>query len=70
MGYEQSSYSNIILSCLKTIRPTHQVNNIQGNVQALGWSVIADKNDTLFYRDGGSFGFASAVAFDPRARIG
>ena len=39
-------------------------------VQALGWVIIANKNDTLIYHDGNTLGFASCIMFDPVAKAG
>ena len=41
-----------------------------GQDQALGWIVLHDGDDQLIFHDGGSVGFASALAWDPKARIG
>jgi CubicO group peptidase (beta-lactamase class C family) len=42
-----------------------------GVVQALGWWILGGGSDDEFLlHDGGTLGFASAIAFDPRARTG
>ena len=42
-----------------------------GQEQALGWwIVLGDGNNQLIFHDGGSFGFASSLEWDPKARIG
>ena len=65
MGYERSPVSRAIDSTVSTRRPTGG-----GNEQALGWSVIGKGDDQLIYRDGGTYGFASSMAWDPKKRIG
>lgn len=65
MGYERSPVSAAIEATVKTRRPTGG-----GNEQALGWSVIGKGNDQLIYRDSGTYGFASSMAWDPKKRIG
>ena len=46
-------------------RPTQS-----GNEQALGWTVIGKGDDQVIFRDGGTVGYASAMAWDPKKRIG
>jgi len=41
-----------------------------GREQALGWVVIVKDDVTLVMHDGGTPGYASAVAWDPRAQTG
>jgi CubicO group peptidase (beta-lactamase class C family) len=65
MGYEHSSITSVIQATVKTRRPTGG-----GNEQALGWTVIGKGDDELVYRDGGTYGFASSIAWDPKKRIG
>ncbi|HEX5719680.1 MAG TPA: serine hydrolase [Thermoanaerobaculia bacterium] len=38
--------------------------------QALAWAEIAEKDGTLIFHDGGTFGYASSVAWDPKRRVG
>jgi CubicO group peptidase (beta-lactamase class C family) len=65
MGYERSAIAPAIEATVKTRRPTGG-----GNEQALGWTVIGKGDDQLIYRDGGTYGFASSMAWDPKKRIG
>jgi D-alanyl-D-alanine-carboxypeptidase/D-alanyl-D-alanine-endopeptidase len=65
IGYERSPLSPAIETTLSTRRPTGG-----GNEQALGWTVIGKGDDQLIYRDGGTYGFASSIAWDPKKRIG
>jgi D-alanyl-D-alanine-carboxypeptidase/D-alanyl-D-alanine-endopeptidase len=65
MGYQPSPLAPAMAAMLSTQRPKspHQR-------QALGWVVQGDGNDELIFHDGGSFGFASSLAWDPKTRIG
>ena len=65
MGYERSPLAPAIEATLSTRRPTGG-----GNEQALGWTVIGKGDDQLIYRDGGTYGFASSMAWDPKKRVG
>jgi len=65
MGYERSSIARAIEATVNTRRPTGG-----GNEQALGWTVIGKGDDQVIYRDGGTYGFASSMAWDPKKRIG
>jgi hypothetical protein len=38
--------------------------------QALGWTVIRENDDELIAHDGGTFGYASSIAWDPVRRVG
>ena len=65
IGYERSPVAPAIEVTLRTRRPTGS-----GNEQALGWTVIGKGDDKLFDRDGGTYGFASSMAWDPKKRVG
>jgi serine-type D-Ala-D-Ala carboxypeptidase/endopeptidase len=65
MGLHSSPLSSAIKLTLDTRRPTGG-----SEQQALGWSVIGKGDDEIIYRDGGTYGFASSIAFDPKQRIG
>ena len=65
MGYEHSPLAPAIKAAVSTRRPTEG-----GNEQALGWTVIGKGDDQLIYRDGGTYGFASSMAWDPKKRSG
>ena len=41
-----------------------------GNEQGLGWTVIGKGDDQIIFRDGGTVGHASAIAWDPKNRLG
>jgi D-alanyl-D-alanine-carboxypeptidase/D-alanyl-D-alanine-endopeptidase len=65
MGYEPSPLApamNIALSNRRPVQP--------GNEQALGWNVYGKDADQVIFRDGSSFGYASVMAYDPKARVG
>jgi serine-type D-Ala-D-Ala carboxypeptidase/endopeptidase len=65
MGYEPSPLApamNIALSNRRPVQP--------GNEQALGWNVYGKDPDQVIFRDGSSFGYASVMAYDPKARVG
>lgn len=66
MGYQESPLAPAIAASLKTHRPMPK----PGMEQALGWIVIDNGEDQLIFHDGGSFGYASAVIWDPAKRIG
>src|SRR5260221_4448407 len=51
---------------LKTRRPMPDL----AETQALGWVVIGTGDDQLIVHDGGTWGYASSVAWDPKRRIG
>lgn len=66
LGNEPSPLSAAIETTLTTRRPTLQA----GNEQALGWTVLGQDSELLFFRDGGTFGYASGVVWDPARKIG
>ncbi|MGH8102806.1 MAG: serine hydrolase [Chthoniobacterales bacterium] len=65
IGLHSSPLAAAIKLTLETRRPTGG-----SEEQALGWSVVGKGDDEIIYRDGGTYGFASSVAFDPKQRIG
>ena len=65
VGYERSPIAPAIKVTVSTRRPTGGSED-----QALGWTVIGKTDDEIIYRDGGTYGFASSIAFDPKRRIG
>ena len=65
MGYESSPLAPAMTAMLRTHRPMQP-----GVEQALGWVVIREGDDQLIFHDGGSLGFATAVAWDPKKRVG
>lgn len=66
MGYESSPLAPAIAATLGTRRPTSQP-EVE---QALGWMVEGKGDDPLIFHDGGTWGYASAVAWDPKQRVG
>jgi D-alanyl-D-alanine-carboxypeptidase/D-alanyl-D-alanine-endopeptidase len=66
MDYERSSLSAATHLTWTTRRPLSS----KGSEQALGWTIIHDQNDELIVHDGGTFGYASSIAWDPVRRAG
>lgn len=64
MGDQGSPLSPAMATMLSTRRPA------DGGEQALGWMVTGDGDDELIVHDGGTFGYASSMAWDPKARVG
>ena len=65
MSYERSPLGSAMEATVSTRRPTQS-----GNEQALGWTVIGKDDAQLIFRDGGTFGYASSMAWDPWKRSG
>ena len=65
MGYEPSPLAPAMNVALSNHRPVQP-----GNEQALGWNVYGNGDDQVIFRDGSSFGYASVMAYDPKARVG
>ncbi len=66
MDYDRSSLGSAMRLTWNTRRPTPR----EGFEQALGWTIIHTKNDELIVHDGGTFGYASSIAWDPARRVG
>lgn len=64
MGYEDSKLAPSMAKLLQTRRPAGS------SEQALGWMIAGNGDDAIVYHDGGSFGHASSVAWQPQRRIG
>ena len=64
MGYEDSKLAPSMAKLLQTRRPAGSAE------QALGWLITGTGDDAIVYHDGGSFGHASSVAWQPQRRIG
>jgi CubicO group peptidase (beta-lactamase class C family) len=64
MGYAASPLNASLAAMLTTRRA------MGDDQQAIGWTVVGQGDDALVMHEGGSFGFASCIAFDPKARIG
>jgi CubicO group peptidase (beta-lactamase class C family) len=65
MDYERSPLAPAVETTVSTRRPAGS-----GNEQALGWTVIGKGADQLIFRDGGTYGYASSIAWDPKKRVG
>jgi serine-type D-Ala-D-Ala carboxypeptidase/endopeptidase len=65
MGYEASPMAPAMAAMLSTRRPMGQA----GEAQALGW-VVEEGGEQLITHDGGTFGYASSVAWNPKGRVG
>jgi serine-type D-Ala-D-Ala carboxypeptidase/endopeptidase len=66
MDYEHSPLTPAMAQML-TI---HRAMAEPGQTQALGFVVIGAGDDRLIVHDGGTWGYASSVAWDPRTRLG
>jgi D-alanyl-D-alanine-carboxypeptidase/D-alanyl-D-alanine-endopeptidase len=64
MSYEHSSLTPAMTTMLSTRRPA------SAGAQALGWMITGKGDDQLIVHDGGTSGFASAMAWDPKKRVG
>ena len=65
MGYQSSPLASAMKIALGVHRPVNP-----GNEQALGWNIYGKNEDQIIFRDGSSFGYASAIAYDPKSRAG
>jgi CubicO group peptidase (beta-lactamase class C family) len=65
MGYEQSPLAPAIETTVKTRRPAGGASE-----QALAWTIVGNGEHQIIFRDGGTYGFASSIAWDPQKRIG
>src|SRR5437763_5077819 len=65
MGYGPSPLAAAMNVALRNRRPVQP-----GYEQALGWKVYGKDPDQIIFRDGSSFGYASAMAYYPKSRIG
>jgi D-alanyl-D-alanine-carboxypeptidase/D-alanyl-D-alanine-endopeptidase len=66
MDYERSSLGAAMHLTWTTRRPMSG----EGSEQALGWTIINEKSGELVMHDGGTFGYASSIAWDPARRVG
>jgi len=66
LGYEKSPLSPSIDFMLASRRPKSR----PGSAQALGWTVEGEGDSELVLHEGGTFGYASAVAWEPSRRVG
>jgi serine-type D-Ala-D-Ala carboxypeptidase/endopeptidase len=65
LGYEPSPLAPAMNTALSNRRPVQP-----GNEQALGWNIYGRGDNQVIFRDGSSFGYASVMAYDPKARLG
>jgi len=65
MGYERSPLAKNMKTILQTRRPIED-----GEEQALGWTLTGKGDAQLVMHDGFTWGYASAMAWDPRRRVG
>lgn len=65
MEYENSKLASAIKLTVNTRRPASG-----GSEQALGWTIYGTGDDPIVFRDGSSYGSASAIAWDPKRRAG
>jgi D-alanyl-D-alanine-carboxypeptidase/D-alanyl-D-alanine-endopeptidase len=66
LGYTKSPLAPAMAAMPETSRP----NELFGINQALGWFVIGKGDERIFIHEGGTFGFASCAAYDPKTRVG
>ena len=65
LGYQQSPLAPSIALMLDTQRSIDDSSS-----QTLGWVVIGKGNDRLITHEGGTWGYASYIVWDPTARVG
>lgn len=66
MDYEHSPLDGAMPLTWNTRRPMSR----DGFEQALGWTIIPEQNSLLIVHDGGTFGYATSIAWDPFRRVG
>jgi CubicO group peptidase (beta-lactamase class C family) len=66
MDYERSSLGGATHLTWTTRRPMSS----NGSEQALGWTIIHEQDDELIVHDGGTFGYASSIVWEPVKRVG
>jgi len=66
MDYEHSPLDGAMRRTWNTRRPMSR----DGFEQALGWTIIRERDSLLIVHDGGTFGYATSIAWDPVRRIG
>jgi len=64
LGFKPSPLGPSIDAMLETRRP------MDGDQQALGWIVEGKGRNEFFFHEGGTWGYASAVAWDPAKKVG
>src|SRR5437773_9575511 len=63
-------YDRSLGSAMHLTWTTRRPMSSNGFEQALGWTIIREQNDLLVVQDGGTFGCASSIAWDPVRRTG
>jgi len=66
MDYEHSPLDGAMRLTWNTRRPMSR----DGFEQALGWTIIHEQKSLLIVQDGGTFGYAVSIAWDPVRRVG
>ena len=66
LGYKKSPLQPAMAAMLEVRIPGPAL-NFQ---QALGWHIMQHNGRDLFWKDGGTYGFASFVGFDAKAKVG
>ncbi len=66
LDYEPSPLAGALALTVDTRRPASR----PGTEHALGWTVLGGGGDRLVFRDGGTFGHASCIVWDPARRVG
>jgi D-alanyl-D-alanine-carboxypeptidase/D-alanyl-D-alanine-endopeptidase len=66
MDYQPSPLTSAMHLTWTTRRPMSS----DRSEHALGWTVIREHHDELIAHDGGTFGYASSIAWDPVRRLG
>jgi len=65
MDYEHSPLDGAMRLTWNTRRPMSG----DGFEQALGWTIIREPNNLLIVHDGGTFGYATSIAWEPVRRV-
>jgi CubicO group peptidase (beta-lactamase class C family) len=66
MGNETTPLAGAMRLQLETRRPMPR----PGTTQALGWVIEGEGDEAIVFHDGGTLGYASAIAWDPKRRRG
>jgi CubicO group peptidase (beta-lactamase class C family) len=66
LGYKKSPLQPAMAAMLE-VRVPGPALNFQ---QALGWHIMQHNGRDLFWKDGGTYGFASFIGFDAKAKMG
>jgi CubicO group peptidase (beta-lactamase class C family) len=65
MNYHESRLKRAMEISLHTRRPI-----AAGKEQALGWIIAENGDDQVIFHEGGTYGFASSIACDPKKHVG